>query len=297
VDVRLSQDVKDIRGRVLVPADTDVLQWAQTYLFSSEYLKKKTRFKDAPAFADDCQKIFELKPYDQVLSGWTEDFRSWMGEIYAPSIVFDELRLIKTTDPYTYQHILVIAVVGARLLEIWIQSAATVKSSFQALICHRLGKARLAQMLLQKEGDLDESEKRAIFEQPLVGFVLNACYWGSANHLCAKLALQHQEDRAGKGYPYGVKTKSLVLDVLHLLDRFDALIQKRPFRYKNFSTREALDLVHQEVKEGRMEEDVLKAFTDLLRAKKLKDYKKLKLGTIGRPSQIDKERSEKKKID
>ena|GEM_PF-4656038 len=279
----LTQEIKDLRGKSLVPKDTKILEWANKHIFTSEYMKKKSKFKEVPSFLEDCESVFQRDPYDKVLKNWVKNFRSWLGEIWAPSIIFDELRVLKSLDPYSYRHVLTIAVVGSRLLEIWIKATPTVKRSFQAFICHRLGKARMSQILLQKKEALDDAEKRIIYEQPLVGFVLNASYWGNANHLCAKVALQHQEDRLGKGYPCGIKTNSLVLDILHLLDRFDALISERPFRYKKFSVREALDLMKEDADSGRMEEDVLKAFMDLVRTESLKDYKKLKFGTIGRP--------------
>lgn len=281
----LQQDVKDIRGQVLFKSGAMVEDWAKKKIFSHEYLKRKSKFKEVSFFVEDCQSLFERKPYDKVLKNWTPSFREWLGEIWAPSNLFDELRMLKSIDPYSYQHVLTIAVVGSRLLEIWIKANPTVKRSFQALTFHRLGKNRLPEGLLQKKEPLSEAEKRVIFEQPMVGYVLNASYWGDANHLCAKVALQHQEDRAGKGYPFGVKTNSLLLDILRMLDRFDALISERPFRYKVFTVREALDLLQEDAQEGKdqkMEPDVLRAFIDLLREEKSKDYKKIKFGTIGR---------------
>jgi len=279
--------VKDIRGLVLFQAGTQIEDWARKVVLNQDYLKKKSKFKEVSFLADDCQSIFSRKPYDKVLRNWAPNFREWMGEIYAPSVLFDELRVLKTTDPYSYQHVLTIAVVGARLLEIWIKANPTVKRSFQALTFHRVGKNRFPEGLLQKKGELSDVERRLIFEQPMVGFVLNACYWGDANHLCAKVALQHQEDRSGKGYPFGVKTNSLLLDILRMLDRFDALISERPFRYKAFTVREALDILREEAESGRLEPDVLRAFIDLVREERLKDYKKLKFGTIGRPDKME----------
>lgn len=281
---QIHQDVKDIKGQKIVASGTDVVAWSKTHIFSNEFQKKKSKFKETLFFMEDCEKIFERPPYNQVLHKWTNNFREWVGEIWAPSVLFDELRMLKTLDVYSYQHVLTIAVVGSRLLEIWITAAPTVKRSFAAMVFHRLGKTRLPDGLLQKPGDLDAAEKQAISEQPLVGFILNAHYWGDANHLCAKVALQHQEDRTGKGYPMGVQTNSLLLDIIHMLDRFDALISERPFRYKKFGVREALDILCQDVEQEKMEEDVLKAFTDLVRAERLKDYKKLKFGKIGRPA-------------
>lgn len=282
MDKRLQQDVKDLRGQLLFKSGLSVEEWAKKNVFSQEYLKKKSKFKEVAAFVEDCQAIFSRKPYDKVLRNWTPNFREWLGEIWAPSVLFEELRAMKTIDPYSYQHSLTIAVVGARLMEIWIKAQPTVKRSFQALVFHRIGKNRFPEGLLHKKGEINEIEKRLILEQPMIGFVLNACYWGDGNNLCAKVALQQQEDRIAKGYPFGIKTNSLLLDILHLVDRFDALISERPFRFKVFTTREALDLLQEDAEAGKMEPDVLRAFVDLLREQRSKDYKKIKFGTIGR---------------
>ncbi|TVQ77258.1 MAG: hypothetical protein EA369_09450 [Bradymonadales bacterium] len=280
--LELSSDVKDLKGKVIVSAGADVMAWSKKALLSKDYLKDKVRFKDIAFLMDDCRQVFSIKPYDKVLKDWTPDFRAWVGETWAPRAVFEELRLLKTIDLYSYQHVLVITVVGSRLLEFWIQSAPTLRRSFQALICHRLGKTRMMEGLLSKEGPLDETEKRAIFEQPIVGFVLNAAYWGEPNHLCAKTALQHQEDRAGKGYPLNIKTNSLVLDVLRLLDRFDALISQRPFRFKKFTPRQALDILKQDAEEARIEMDVVRAFLSLVRGERPTNFKAIPIGEIGR---------------
>ncbi len=279
----IHQDVKDLRGQLILKSDSDVLEWSKKHLFSNEHQKKKTKFKEASFFVEDCESVFVLEPYKRVLENWTPSFREWLGEIWAPSVFFEELRLLRSLDVYSYQHTLTVAVVGARLLEIWITAAPTVKKSFMALSFHRLGKTRWASGLMQKSQNLDESERQCILEQPLISFVLNAHYWGDANHLCAKVALQQQEDRLGKGYPLKVKTNSLVLDVLRMLDRFDAMISSRPFRYQKLSPRAALDVINQDAEDGKIEADVLRAFTDLLRNERSKDYKKLKLGKIGRP--------------
>jgi HD-GYP domain-containing protein (c-di-GMP phosphodiesterase class II) len=283
MDKNLQQDVKDLRGQLLFKGGAHIEEWSKLKVFSQEYLKKKSKFKEVSFFSDDCQTIFSRQPYDKVLRNWTPSFREWLGEIWAPSVLFEELRTLKMLDPYSYQHTLTIAIVGARLLEIWIKANPTVKRSFQALVFHRIGKNRFPEGFLQKQGEISERERRVIFEQPMIGFVLNACYWGDANHLCAKVALQHQEDRLGKGYPFGVETNSLLLDILRLVDRFDALISERPFRFKAFTVREALDLLQEDANAGKMEPDVLRAFVDLLREQRSKDYKKIKFGTIGRP--------------
>ena len=286
MSVVLTQAVKDIKGKVLVDVGTNVLEWSKKAALTGEYLKKKVKFKDSPQMLDDLLSVFEMKPYKKALEGWTPSFREWLGELWAPAVVFDELKLQRLRDPYAYRHIIVLAVVGSRLMEFWIKTPVTVKKTFLAFLCHDLGKTRVAPMILDQKEPLSETELKAIREHPLVSFVLNACYWGEVNHMCAEVGLQHQEDRLGTGYPQGSKTSSLVLDILAVLDRFDALISERPFRFKAFSVREAFDIIKGDCDLGKIDPDVLRVFISLIREEKIKDPKKIKLGTIGRAPKV-----------
>lgn len=282
MNVVVSQPVKDLKGQILLPAGTDVLAWAKKTPMSGEYLKKKTKFKDVSIFVEDCQSIFKDAPYDAILEGWAPNFREWLGEAWAPAVVFDELKLVRTRDPYAYRHVLIIAVVGARLLELWVKAAPTVRKAFQAFLLHDIGKTRISPLILEKKETLDDAEMRTIREHPIASFALNAMYWGDSNHLCAEVSLHHHEDRKGTGYPQAIKTNSLILDILALIDRFDALITQRPFRFKKFTSREAFDILRKDCEDGKFEGDILRAMVALTRREKITDLKKIKLGAIGR---------------
>ncbi len=284
MNLKLSQPVKDLRGKVIVGAGVDVLDWAKKTPFSGEYLKKKTKFKDSAQLMDDLAEVFQIPAYKPALDGWVPNFREWVGEQWGPDIIFEELKMQRMRDPYAYRHVLVIAVMGSRLLELWVKSAPTIKKTFQAFLLHDLGKSRVSPSILEKQQSLDEVERRAVYEHPLISFALNAAYWGDANHLCAEVALNHNEDRLGKGYPQGIKANSLILDILGTLDRFDALIQERPFRFKKFTQREAFDLLKNDADAGKIEPDVLKALVALVRKEKITDLKRIKLGKVGRES-------------
>lgn len=278
----VSQSIRDIRGKVLLDAGKDILEWVQKVPGSPEYVRKKAKLKEMAQLMDDLQAVFESEPYKKVLANWVTELRAWVGELWAPSIVFEELKMHRMRDPYSYRHVLIISIVGARLLELWVKTAPTVKKAFQAFLCHDIGKSRVSPLVLESTKTLDEVERQAIYEHPFYSFVLNAAYWGDANHLCAEVALHHHEDRIGKGYPRGVKTNSLILDILALLDRFDALISERPFRFKKYSLREAFDILKKDTDEGKIEPDVLKALIGLIRQESNLDLKKIKLGTINR---------------
>ena len=279
----VSTPVKDLKGKVILEANRDITDWSKRMIVSGEYLKRKSKVKDNLQLVEDMNQIFEEEPYKAILSGWTTNLREWIGEMYARAIMFEELKFQKMRDPYWYRHVLVITVVGSRMLELWVKAPVTVRKAFQALLFHDLGKTRIAPTILEKSEKLDEMEMRAIHEHPIGSYALNAAYWGDANHLCSEVALHHHEDRLGKGYPRQVKTNSLILDILGMLDRFDACISSRPFRLQKFSVRDATDMLKKDVDDGRLDGDILKAFVALIRKQPVADRKKLKLGTIGRP--------------
>jgi HD-GYP domain-containing protein (c-di-GMP phosphodiesterase class II) len=282
VNVSVSQPVKDLKGKIILDTGLDALEWAKKVPLTGEYLKKKVKFRENPQLMEDLLSVMEIEPYKNILEGWAPNFREWVGEMYGPSIVFEELRFQRTRDPYSYRHVMIITMVGSRMLELWIKAAPTIRKAFQAFLLHDLGKSRISSTILEKTETLNDLERRAIREHPIASFALNAAYWGDVNHLCAEVAFHHHEDRAGKGYPLAIKTNSLILDILGAIDRFDALISDRPFRFKKFTPREAFDLLKKDVDEGRFEGDVLRALIALVRKEKILDLKKIKLGTIGR---------------
>lgn len=281
------QAVKDLKGKLILEPNQDVLAWARAAVLPNEHLKRKAKIKDASQLVDDFSAIFSNPIYRSALEGWTLSFREWVGEIWVPAIALEELKLHKIRDPYAYNHALVVSLVGARMLELWVKAAPTVKRAFLAFLFHDIGKSRIAPTVLEKRGPLLDSERKLIHEHPIASFALNATYWGDANNLCAEVSLHHHEDRLGAGYPQGLKTNSLILDILGTLDRFDALINERPFREEKFSQRDAFDLLKKDSDGGRMEPDVLKALVALIRREKISELKKITLGTIGREPKVE----------
>jgi HD-GYP domain-containing protein (c-di-GMP phosphodiesterase class II) len=276
--------VKDLKGKPVIGANECVLEWAKKAILSNEHLKKKAKIKDTSQLMDDLSAVFTHPIYQPLLANWVPSFREWVGEIWAPAIILEELKLHRIRDPYAYHHVLHIAVIGSRLLELWVKTIPTVKKAFQAFLFHDIGKSRIAPAILDKPSSLNDSEWKAIHDHPVVSFVLNATYWGDSNNLCAEVALNHHENRLGSGYPQGVRTNSLILDILGTVDRFDALTSERPYRPNKYSQRDAFDILKKEADEGKMEGDILKALVALIRKEKVTDLKKITLGTIGRES-------------
>lgn len=131
MSIKTSHPVKDLRGKAILEANEDALEWAKRTAFSNEYLKKKAKIKDMAQLMDDLSSVFEHPTYKPALQNWVPSFREWVGELWAPAIILEEMKLHRIRDPYSYQHVLIIGVIGARLLELWIKTQPTVKRAFQ----------------------------------------------------------------------------------------------------------------------------------------------------------------------
>jgi HD-GYP domain-containing protein (c-di-GMP phosphodiesterase class II) len=97
-------------------------------------------------------------------------------------------------------------------------------------LLHDIGKAFVAQDILNKNGPLTEVEWEIMRRHPLNGL---AMLLDSELPLFVKKAiLHHHEDFHGKGYPMGLEgpSISMLARVLRIIDTFDAMTSRRPYK-------------------------------------------------------------------
>jgi HD-GYP domain-containing protein (c-di-GMP phosphodiesterase class II) len=107
-------------------------------------------------------------------------------------------------------------------------------------LLHDIGKIGIPESILNKEGPLDENEKKRIMEHPMIGAtILNPIKELEDSILGVKY---HHERYDGSGYPEGLKGKSipLIASIIAVADTFDAMTTDRPYR-KGLSKEEAAD--------------------------------------------------------
>ncbi|NNF78751.1 MAG: HD domain-containing protein [Rhizobiales bacterium] len=100
----------------------------------------------------------------------------------------------------------------------------------RAAMLHDLGKLAVSNQILDKPAKLDETEWRAIKSHPLHSErILEKV---TAFKDIAPIAGAHHERLDGKGYPYGLNSDEICLEVriLTVADVFDALSAERPYR-------------------------------------------------------------------
>lgn len=100
----------------------------------------------------------------------------------------------------------------------------------RAALLHDIGKLAVSNQILDKAGKPDDAEWTAIKSHPLHSY--NILRHVEVFHDICDIAGAHHERLDGKGYPWGLKSDEICLEVriLTVADVFDALTADRPYR-------------------------------------------------------------------
>ncbi|MCX7816637.1 MAG: HD-GYP domain-containing protein [Syntrophales bacterium] len=152
-------------------------------------------------------------------------------------------------DWYTYTHCTNVGILGVALAKavFGLDSEHDLYALGVGFFLHDLGKVRIADSILNKNGPLTEGEMKEIRKHPYYGFAMLT----EARQLTEEskiIVLQHHERYDGSGYPRGLKGNEIHLygRLCALVDVFDALTSDRPYR-KGMSSFEALKLMRDEM--------------------------------------------------
>jgi HD-GYP domain-containing protein (c-di-GMP phosphodiesterase class II) len=168
---------------------------------------------------------------------------------------------IEARDPYTKQH-------SSRVTELALSIGKEMGCSEEQLDLlifsghlHDIGKLGVPDHILLKPGPLSAEEFEAIKKHPVIG----ANIVGHLGLLTGEqqIILHHHERWDGKGYPDGLKGKSIpfLSRILSVADVYDAMASDRAYRKKL-----ADDVVLETIKQGagtQFDEDVVRAFIDI----------------------------------
>lgn len=154
------------------------------------------------------------------------------------------LNNIKVSDEYTFKHCVDVATMGVLIGKNLLFSDRRLKDIVIAGILHDLGKTKVPDEILNKPGRLTDDEFKIIQTHPIYGYDLVS----KSNQLSndAKLAiLEHHEKIDGTGYPRKCKGDeiSLLGRLLSIVDVYDALVTKRPYRDEIIEPATAIEMM------------------------------------------------------
>lgn len=138
--------------------------------------------------------------------------------------------LIDLRDPYTHGHSQRVAALAERLARRLRLEATQVALVRDAARVHDIGKIGTNDLVLLKQGPLNDAERAEMQRHTEIGHRL-------LKHLPeffegAELVLSHHERHDGKGYPRGLRGDELPLEVsvISVADSYDAMTTDRPYR-------------------------------------------------------------------
>lgn len=151
-----------------------------------------------------------------------------MAEIKAMAAMFGHI--IDAKSPYTERHSVGVARVARRLGQGFGLPPHVLDLLEVAALLHDLGKLRIPDELLDKQGPLSAEERRRMARHAFDTYEVLRRAFGDG--VIAQWAAFHHEYVSGQGYPFHLENGSLPLEarIIAVADVLQALAQRRPYR-------------------------------------------------------------------
>lgn len=183
--------------------------------------------------------------------------------VQAESVVLALGRSVEGKDPCTEGHCERLSVYARDLGRRLGLGLEDVRALVYAGELHDIGKVAVPDAILLKEGSLDPEEWDVMKKHPVTG-----------EHICAPVRsfgrvlpiIRHHHERwDGSGYPDGLSGEEIPITarVLQVVDVFDALTSRRPYKPK-ISRHEAVNTLQEEVNRGWWDPEVFAEFREYL---------------------------------
>ena len=167
-------------------------------------------------------------------------------------------------DEGTGNHVLRIARYSRLLAQVLGLSAHDCDDIELASPMHDIGKIGIPDIILLKEGPLDNEEMEIIRQHTVIGHDILSDSPSRYINLGAEIAVSHHEKYDGTGYPYGLAGEDISIAgrIVAVVDVFDALTSKRPYK-EAWSFTAAVDYIKQ-ASGTHMDPRIVDAFIDNL---------------------------------
>lgn len=147
------------------------------------------------------------------------------------SAVNISLNSLKVSDDYTFKHCVDVATMGILVAQKLNLSQKDIEDIALAGILHDLGKTQISNEILNKPGKLTNDEFKTIQQHPVYGYDIIRNNKDLSEFAKTGILLHH-EKVDGTGYPLKLTSEKISLSgkLLTVVDVYDALVTKRPYR-------------------------------------------------------------------
>lgn len=137
----------------------------------------------------------------------------------------------------------------------------------KASVLHDYGKILIPENILNKKGKLNENEREIMQKHSILGYEMLKTT--DLDDETLRLIKNHHQNAQKTGYPKVEESfvADINLQILSTADIYSALIEKRSYK-KAFSEKDALSVLHKEMKKGKIHPKVFKALVEYVKEEK-----------------------------
>ncbi|MFW5988082.1 MAG: MEDS domain-containing protein [bacterium] len=170
------------------------------------------------AFYNIASSFYKLKEYNTLQNDFTKE------------LISTTIKMLEMYDLYTRGHSENVANLAVEIAEEMGLEQGKIDDIYWAGLVHDIGKILIPLEVLNKKGELSNSEYELIKEHPVLGS--NALKSSSSLKHIAEYVLHHHERWDGKGYPDSLKKNEIPLpsQIISAADAWDAMNSKRTYR-------------------------------------------------------------------
>ncbi|MDD5212182.1 MAG: HD domain-containing protein [Sulfuricurvum sp.] len=204
----------------------------------------------------------------EALNGY---FDIWMKNGLSDEYSFELLKniammfasVVDAKSTFTTEHSYGVASVGVYIARLYGLSIRQQEIVLLSALLHDLGKLRVADAILQKQGPLNDDERQKMNRHGFDSHMILRKIKGFDE--IANIASLHHEHMDATGYPYHLSANEIPIEarVLAVADIFQALIQDRPYR-KGMLAGEALAILQSMGTENKIDTTIVAVVSEHL---------------------------------
>lgn len=214
------------------------------------------------------KEMFEKKEDSQVSLTTTKRLmQSVFNNIADNESFFVGLTNIKNFDEYTLNHSVNVCILSITLgKKLGLERKELVDLGLSAFF-HDFGKLEIPKEILLKPGKLDHAEREIIEYHPHYGAekLIHMQEFSYLPQPALNVAMEHHTNENNIGYPKFSQGKKINLfsKIVKIVDFFDAVTTKRPYREKDFTRQEALQMMEEQFSD-QFDPIILKVFASMM---------------------------------
>ena len=182
-----------------------------------------------------------------------------------------EISILKGLDIFTNAHVVGVAKITLEICKKLNMKYDEIKKCVVAAYLHDIGKTKIAPEILQKTSKLTEEEYEEMKNHTVYGYEM--CMNYPTFYKYAKIVRAHHENLDGTGYPDRLRGEQIPPEAsfIKVADLYDELTKRRQYKTV-FEKSEALRIMLEDVKRGKMSEEYFEALVMVVLDKLEEEY-------------------------